>query len=283
MDVLECPICYLPLNRSLKFVKCRHKVCLICAVKWLSKKNLCPICRAPSSHLMVFDRHRVDQVSPQMPPLLEPSEQVPSTHLNNVSVDLNATEGAPLTEGLGRCPTFDEKVQKSCNYFEKQMSVPELISVYWPQVSLEFQKKENSNSYKDEEGEIEEIDISIFVENLNEVVLLTKKVRKNLEGFDNHIFYSELYDVVEDISRTQKYYSKCVEERDPLVSKYKLACFVEHIFKFLTELNRSLEERDTGMVHFMLGQVDDVYYAAYLEYYFRGYEEEEEWEEDIPE
>jgi hypothetical protein len=272
MEHVECPICFLPITRQLSFLQCKHKICLTCAVKWLYKKNFCPICRSSSETLLVFD----------------PETELSSiSYKDQLSIELSSTSSdsrTPSNTDEHICDNVSIKdnlkiLNESRNFKEKSMSLTELISTYWEEV-----KKVASSQSKmmDEDDEMEEVDISIFFEDLKQIVSLTQKTKANLDQFDSHIFYSELYDVMEDIKRTNDYYMKSLNERDPSVSKFYLACFLEHAFKFLDELNESLKVRDIEMVNYLLSIVDEVYYNSYIEYYYRGYEEpEEQLEESI--
>jgi len=156
------------------------------------------------------------------------------------------------------------------NAKEQHMSLTELISTYYPEYNSYSLKKPQHDISEDH---AEELDISLFLEDLRENVSLTKLTQANLEVFNSHIFYSDLYDILEDIRKTNEEYLHLVTDRDPDTSKYYLACFLEHVFKFLNELNESLIRGDTQNIKYLLGIVDDVYYNSYMEYYFRGYED----------
>jgi hypothetical protein len=168
--------------------------------------------------------------------------------------------------------------------YEKQMSLPELISNYWDKVMVELNEHqinhEEGRDVEDKDG-LEDMDISMFSENLNSVVQLTERVKASLEIFNNYIFYSELYDSLEDIHRTNEYYLWCIETREPEVSKYSLACFLEHVFKFLSGLNEALVNSDMDMIAYFQENLDEVYYQSYIEYFHRGHEPEPEDETEL--
>jgi hypothetical protein len=176
----------------------------------------------------------------------------------------------------------NQKNQKKCNLTsnsngaenleEHKMSLTELISTYYEEIK-EFSTKNNPSQNDIIQDSTEEMDISLFNEDLKENVSLTNQTKENLEEFNCHIFYSELYDIMGDIQRTNDQYLLSVNERDPETSKFHLACYLEHVFKFLNELNQSLISRDTENITYLLSIVDEVYYNGYMEYYYRGYEE----------
>lgn len=264
MDPPECPICYVPITRRLTFVDCKHQICLTCGVRWLYKKSLCPICRIPSSTLLVSDFRSVSK--PKRPILtaqvsLEKDLKKPQTQSFPKSKQNPSNKS---TQSVQPKQTISKSKQR-------EMSLPELISTYWEDIKFEVDscKINKSEEVKDQ---MEDIDISVFRNDLQDVMKLTSKVEVSLSEFDHHIFYSEYLDVLADIKRTNEYYHQGVNERDPSISKYHFACFVEFVFKFLNELESSLKDRDMDLIRYLLSVVDEVYYNSYMEYYFRGYE-----------
>lgn len=256
MDPPECPICLQPFNRRLRFSKCPHQICVVCAVRWLCKQNICPLCRVSSESLLVLDSHPDLPPNPAslgaLPPKKAPSHETPSN------------QQPPQTS---LCPLDSSK---DARVFEKKMSLTELINRYWEHLNA---KQKDAEPMEPESG-LETLDISVFQENLKSVIDLTGTVQDNLEDFDNHIFYSELYDALGDIQRSNEFYWAGVVERDPEISNQTLASYVEHVFRFLESLNVALEARDTEVIDWLRAGLDDVYYHGYIEYYFRGYEED---------
>ena len=41
---MECPICYED-KHNIKELDCDHEICTDCILKWVAKRNTCPICR----------------------------------------------------------------------------------------------------------------------------------------------------------------------------------------------------------------------------------------------
>ena len=275
MDCTECPICMLPMSRKLRFLKCPHKICLDCGVRWLYKKNICPICRLSSCNFLVFDSHKPKNslsslTDTDYPLKLENIENSNKNQLENLNVSNNKSE---ISKGVDK--TVNEELHNKV-YYEKTMSISELISTYWEQITALSKQELNDENKTEPENELEDIDISLFEGNLNEIIFLTTSIWNNMVDFDSHIFYSELYDIIEDIHRTNNFYQECLIERDPSVSKYRFACYVEHIFKFLESLNQSIIQRDTEMITYLISIVDQVYYNSYMEYYFRDSIEDQE-------
>lgn len=267
MDPAECPICFVPITRRLSFAECGHQLCLTCGVRWLFKKSFCPLCRIPSATLLVVD----SQASlPAPAPALLPEPSLEFESEKEASDQSTKIQQKPLDTAHNKAEQKSTgSDRESCR--EREMSLPELISTYWKDASV--QGESGSESEKGEEGQgMEDVDISVFRGDLEQVIGLTRQVEDGLEEFDNHIFYSDLFDVVADIKRANEYYLEGLNERDPSISKYHFACFVEFVFKFLNELNRSLNDRDMPLINYLLSVVDEVYYNSYMEYHFRGYE-----------
>ena len=248
MDRVECPICLMSISRRLTFLNCSHKICLDCAVRWLYKKNICPICRDSSSTFLVFDSTSTF--------LLKKDQTQIKQNLENTHKQLQVLEASSSKQ--------EDTQPNNQTFSEQSMSLSKLISTYWEEIcsNLVIEDKQPNNDFA-------EIDISVFSGNLNEVIYLTSSIWDNMIHFDSHIFYSELYDVIEDIHRTNNFYQEGLQERDPSLSKMQLACYLEHVFKFLENMNQSILQRDTGMINYLLKNVDEVYFNGYIEYYFR--------------
>lgn len=269
MDPAECPICYVPITRQLSFAQCTHRLCLTCGVRWLFKKSFCPICRISSSTLLVVDSQNTSSAQKLHPkPSLDidcQSEEQPEK--------LGKVQQKQAKESTKEANSSTTRVteQRRAPAEERKMSLPELISTYWGDLSPEGKSEEESEK-GDRGSGMEDVDISVFRGDLESVIELTGRVEANLENFNHHIFYSELFDVLADVKRTNEHYLEGLNERDPSISKYQFACFVEFLFKFLNELNSSLKERDMPVINYLVSVVDEVYYNSYMEYHFRGYE-----------
>lgn len=234
------------------------------------------MCRVASKSLIVLDNHTSKEHTSVVSHLNSTMESSEGSDLGSRVKDFN--EKKVDIEGGKRinAKTMSEIQKDTARVYEKQMSLPELISTYWDNVMKDLSEhKKNNHDLEDKDG-LEDMDISMFSENLNEVIQLTGTVKQNLEIFNNYIFYSDLYDCLEDIHRTNQYYSSCIQTREPDVSKYSFACFLEHIFTFLKGLNEALISSDISMITYFTEDLDELYYQSYMEYYYRESESQDE-------
>lgn len=276
MDAPECPICFAPIFRRLRFADCSHALCLSCGVRWLYRKSFCPFCRVPCSTLLVAlaggpPQPKGGLLIPQ-PPQDTPAEPAILKRVPGPSLPPDSKSAEPPWP-----PASKEKQAEPPGSApkEREMSLAELLSTFWKEVSPEAEP-EAGGGLEAETDPLQEIDISVFRRDLEAVDQLRAGVEEALGQFDSHIFYSDLVDVVADVKRSSEYYWDGLNERDPSISKFHFACFVEFVFKFLNELEAALRGRDFPLIEYLMSVVDEVYYNSYMEYYFRGYEGSED-------
>lgn len=172
----------------------------------------------------------------------------------------------------------------SLKKFNEPLSRTEFINEFWGEAQLfntDAKSRDIVLAKKDYEDNVEDLDISVFKENLEEIEREILRGIDILEKYKNYIFYGEVCDVLKDIQMTNKMYLDGSKNAKYFSSNKNLAIFIETIFMFIQQINSSLNKADFEELDELMEQVDDIYQQTNMNYYFRQYEDDfEEYYED---
>ena len=262
----NCIICMDIIHREFKMAKCGHRFCLLCGITWAIDNPKCALCKVPSDTFFVYDPCNTQFSSSS------PFTITPQTTIQKENLLVNTKDKS--TRNLNDA---DEKSIKSNSVLlktvePKEMDLKQILKEYYLELQAnKIYKADNNKICKlMVEDEVENLDISIFSENIKALDSQTKIAKRKLNVFRNYMFYHDFINILKDIDFMNEMYLKGIRDRLHLSSNKNLATYIEIAFEFIKYLTEKLQENDWEAFEDILTWVDhDLYLKAKVQYNFR--------------